>query len=51
METSTTPKTDLELFQALRIEALEKKLLEAKELLAEMQTAMNNYINNIEVEL
>ena len=49
MGTSTTEKTDLEKFQALRIEALEKKLLEAKELLAEMQEQMTKYINNIEV--
>jgi hypothetical protein len=47
--TTTTPKSDLEIYQALRIEALEKELLKAKELLTEMQTDIQNCINGIEV--
>jgi len=50
MTTTTKPKSDLELYQALRIEALERELLKAKELLAEMQLAIETYINNIEVK-
>jgi len=50
MTTTTTPKSDLEIYQALRIEALERELLKAKELLAEMQSAIETYINNIEVK-
>lgn len=33
MTTTTTPKTDLEIYQSLRIEALERELAKAKELL------------------
>jgi hypothetical protein len=44
-----TPNTDLEKFQALRIEALEKELQKYKELLREIQQAMENYANQIEV--
>lgn len=44
-----TPSTDLEKFQALRIEALEKALQQHKELLKEIQKAMEKYANNIEV--
>ena len=43
------PSTDLEKFQALRIEALENALQKHKELLEEIQLAMENYTNNIEV--
>lgn len=56
METTTTPKSDLEIFQALRIEALEKELLKAKEiaenakqLFAEMSEDIQKWINGIEV--
>jgi hypothetical protein len=48
-ETTTREKTDLEKFQALRIEALELELLKAKDLLLEMQKAIENYIKGIEV--
>ena len=44
-----TPSTDLEKFQALRIEALENALNQHKELLKEIQQAMEKYANNIEV--
>ena len=44
-----TPSTDLEKFQALRIEALENALQQHKLLLKEIQVAMENYTNNIEV--
>lgn len=44
-----TPNTDLEKFQALRIEALEKELQKHKELLREIQQAMENYAKQIEV--
>lgn len=44
-----TPSTDLEKFQALRIEALENALQQHKELLKEIQAAMENYTKNIEV--
>ena len=44
-----TPSTDLEKFQALRIEALENALNQHKELLKEIQQAMEKYTNNIEV--
>ena len=46
-----TPSTDLEKFQALRIEALENALLQHKELLKEIQIAMEKHTNNIEVTL
>ena len=49
MGTSTTEKTDLEKFQALRIEALEREVKKGRELLKEVQQAMENYVNNIEV--
>jgi len=45
-----TPTTDLEKFQALRIEALERELLKAKELLAEIQIGIETYVNEIEVK-
>jgi len=44
-----TPSTDLEKFQALRIEALENELQKHKEFLKEIQQAMENHVNNIEV--
>lgn len=44
-----TPSTDLEKFQALRIEALEREVKKGRELLKEVQQAMENYVNNIEV--
>ena len=44
-----TPQTDLEKFQALRIEALEREVQKGKNLLKEVQQAMENYVNNIEV--
>jgi len=50
MRTSNEP-TQLELFQQAQIEALQKSLAVHKELLLEIQTAMEKYINNIEVEL
>lgn len=50
MGNTTKPKTDLELFQALQIEALQKELLKAKELLAELQIAIEKYVNEIEVK-
>lgn len=56
METTTTEKTDLEKFQALRIEALELELLKAKELISkgkdlitELNIDIQNWINQIEV--
>lgn len=45
-----TPTTDLEKFQALRIEALERELLKAKELLSEIQIGIETYVNEIEVK-
>lgn len=45
-----TPTTDLEKFQALRIEALERELLKAKELLTEIQIGIETYVNEIEVK-
>lgn len=44
-----TPATDLEKFQALRIEELEKEVERGRALLLELQKAMENYANNIEV--
>lgn len=45
-----TPYTELEKFQALRIEALEKDRERMKTLLLELKTAMENYtIGEIEV--
>lgn len=44
-------KTELEIEQAQTIEKLQKELLKAKELLAELQIAIENYVNNIEVNL
>jgi len=44
-----TPSTDLEKFQALRIEALTKEVERARTLLKEIQQAMENHANNIEV--
>ena len=44
-----TPTTDLEKFQALRIEALERELLKHKEFLKEIQQAMEKHANQIEV--
>jgi len=44
-----TPQTDLEKFQALRIEALERELKKHKQFLKEIQQSMEDYINNIEV--
>ena len=44
-----TPQTDLEKFQALRIEALERELQKHKDFLREVQQAMENYATNIEV--
>ena len=44
-----TPNTDLEKFQALRIEALERELQKHKDFLKEVQEAMENYVNKIEV--
>jgi len=44
-----TPQTDLEKFQALRIEALENELQKHKEFLKEIQQAMENHANQIEV--
>lgn len=44
-----TPNTDLEKFQALRIEALERELQKHKDFLKEVQQAMENYAMNIEV--
>lgn len=41
--TTTTPKTDLEIFQAYRIEALEKELQKSKELLKEVMNGMEDY--------
>lgn len=45
-----TPQTDLEKFQALRIEALLKERERMQLLLLELKTAMENYTNGIEVE-
>lgn len=45
-----TPTTDLDKFQALRIEALERELLKAKELLTEIQIGIETYVNEIEVK-
>lgn len=45
-----TPSTDLEKFQALRIEALERELEKSRLLLLEIKVAMENYTNSIEVE-
>ena len=45
-----TPNTDLEKFQALRIEALERELERARILLLEIKSAMETYTNNIDVE-
>jgi hypothetical protein len=45
-----TPTTDLEKFQALRIEALERELLKAKVLLTEIQIGIETYVNEIEVK-
>ena len=44
-----TPSTDLEKFQALRIEALERELEKHKDFLKEIKQAMETYANNIEV--
>jgi len=44
-----TPSTDLEKFQALRIEALQLELQKHKEFLKEIQQAMENHANQIEV--
>jgi len=44
-----TPSTDLEKFQALRIEALENELQKHKEFLKEIKQAMENHANQIEV--
>jgi uncharacterized protein YnzC (UPF0291/DUF896 family) len=44
-----TPSTDLEKFQALRIESLERELKKYKQFLKEIQQSMEDYINNIEV--
>jgi len=45
-----TPSTDLEKFQALRIEALEKELQKHKDFLIKMQQEFEEHrINNIEV--
>ena len=44
-----TPNTDLEKFQALRIDALERELQKHKEFLKEVQQAMENYANETEV--
>lgn len=46
---TTTPKTELEKFQALRIEALERELSKAKELITELGEAITTYVNEIEV--
>jgi len=43
------PNTELEKYQALRIEALERELKKHKDFLKEVQEAMENYVNNIEV--
>ena len=51
MGSTTTPKSDLEIFQAHRIEALEKELLKAKELMIEMSEDMQKCINGMEVTL
>jgi hypothetical protein len=50
MTTTTKPKSDLEIYQALRIEALERELLKAKELLTEIQIGIETYVNEIEVK-
>jgi uncharacterized protein YnzC (UPF0291/DUF896 family) len=44
-----TQSTDLEKFQKLRIEALERELQKHKQFLKEIQQSMEDYINNIEV--
>lgn len=45
-----TPNTDLEKFQALRIEALEKEVQKHKDFLLKMQQEFEQYrANNIEV--
>lgn len=45
-----TPSTDLEKFQALRIEALERELQKHKDFLIKMQQEFEEHrINNIEV--
>lgn len=44
-----TPNTDLEKFQALRIEALERELQKHKDFLKEVQQAMESYAKEIEV--
>lgn len=41
--------TELEKYQAVRIEALERELKKHKDFLKEVQEAMENYVNNIEV--
>jgi len=50
MTTTTTPQSELEIYQAYRIEFLERELLKAKELLTEIQSGIEIYINNIEVK-
>jgi len=50
MGNTTTPKTDLEIFQALQIEALQKELLRHKEFIAEMAMTMEEHINSIDVD-
>jgi len=50
MGTTTTPKSDLEIYQALRIEALERELNKAKELLSEIQSGIESYVNDFEVK-
>lgn len=44
-----TPSTDLEKFQVLRIEALERELERSRLLLLEIKVAMENYTSSIEV--
>jgi hypothetical protein len=45
-----TTGTDLEKFQALRIEALERELENVRLMILEVKCALENYTNNIEVE-
>lgn len=45
-----TPQTELEKFQALRIEALERELEKTRMFLLEIKVAMENYTNSIEVD-
>jgi len=44
-----TPSTELEKYQALRIEALEKDREKSRQLLKELQEAMENYAKCLDI--